>query len=288
MHAIGPVDDIEPAIDSIDFALHRLNRLQGSTASRTAAADTLRHVGLELQRRLLPASVVRSERPVVIVPTGRLHGLAWRALPALATRPTSVSPSLSAWAVGNRAASASRPTSVALIAGPDLPAAPAELAELITIYPDAVALSGAAASADACVEALANASVAHLVCHGAFRSDNPLFSTLRVADGDLTVYDLERCERLPNTMVLSACSAAVSSVLRGGALLGISSALIQLGVSSVVAALNPVSDERSVDLMARFHTHLASGATPAAALALSSSVDGRVGDTSASYVVIGC
>ena len=68
-------------------------------------------------------------------------------------------------------------------------------------------------------------------------------------------------------MVLSACNAAASSVLRGGALLGMSSSLIQFGVSSVIAPLTPVSDERSVALMSRLHRQLAAGAEPAAALA---------------------
>ena len=101
------------------------------------------------------------------------------------------------------------------------------------------------------------------------------------------MYDLERCERLPRTMVLSACNAAASSVLRGGALLGMSSSLIQFGVSSVIAPLTPVSDERSVALMSRLHRQLAAGAEPAAALASAALVDGELDATAAAFVVIG-
>ena len=88
-------------------------------------------------------------------------------------------------------------------------------------------------------------------------------------------------------MVLSACNAAASSVLRGGSLLGMSSALIQLGVSSVIAPLTPVSDERSVELMTRLHQELACGRRPAAALARAAMVDGELDATAAAFVVIG-
>ena len=54
--------------------------------------------------------------------------------------------------------------------------------------------------ADRCIDVLGGVALAHLACHGAFRSDNPLFSSLRVADGDLTVYDLERCRRLASVL----------------------------------------------------------------------------------------
>ena len=88
-------------------------------------------------------------------------------------------------------------------------------------------------------------------------------------------------------MVLSACNAAVSAVLRGGSLLGMSSALIQLGVSSVIAPLTPVSDERSVDLMTRLHQELRAGARPAVALARAAAVGDELDATAAAFVVIG-
>ena len=96
-----------------------------------------------------------------------------------------------------------------------------------------------------CLAELARADVGHLACHGSFRADNPLFSTLILADGPLTVYDLGRCRPMPRTLVLSACNAAVGATLRGGALLGLAIALMSFGVSTVVAPLTPVSDRLS-------------------------------------------
>ena len=62
--------------------------------------------------------VLKSDRPLVIVPTGRLHGLPWGALPALDARPTVVAPSLFAWVVAHRGSVLPREDSTALIGGP--------------------------------------------------------------------------------------------------------------------------------------------------------------------------
>jgi hypothetical protein len=287
LHDLGAIGLIEPAIDQIEFALNRLNRAQGSPASREAARSTIRAVGELLGNRLLPDRVRMSERPLVVVPTGRLHGLAWRALSSLTDRTVSVAPSLFGHTIAIRAGAVRRRRHTALIGGPDLAAAPAELKALEAIYSSATVLDRERSTVASCIEALGRATLAHVACHGSFRSDNPLFSSLRVADGDLTVYDLEHCERLPRTMVLSACNAAASSVLRGGALLGMASSLIQLGVSSVIAPLTPVSDERSVALMTRLHLELRAGARPAEALARAAMIDGDLDATAAAFVAIG-
>ena len=157
-----------------------------------------------------------------------------------------VAPSLLAWAFATRRPAIRRAPRTLLIGGPALSCRERAARALARIHRNAVVLDVDESTAERCITQLGEVALAHLACHGSFRSDNPLFSTLRVADGDITVYDLEQCRRLPRTMVLSACNAAVSAVLRGGALLGMSSALIQLGVSSVIAPLTPVSDERSV------------------------------------------
>jgi len=56
--------------------------------------------------------------------------------------------------------------------------------------------------------------LAHVAAHGTFRADNPQFSSLHLADGPLTVYDLERIVRPPEWIVLSACEAGRSEAIR--------------------------------------------------------------------------
>lgn len=287
LHELGATGRIAEDVDACTFALHRLNRVQGSAASKEAARATLAELGTRLTKRLLPERVRRSARPLVVVPTGPLHGLAWHALPGLAERPVSVSPSLVGWAVAQEAAEAARHGSVLVAAGPELAGARGEVEAVASLYRRPTVLVDGDATGDVTLQALGRSRLAHLACHGSYRSDNPLFSTLTLADGPLTVYDLERVRSMPRTIVLSACSVATSSVLRGGTLLGLASALMAFGASAIVAPLTPVNDERVVSVMTALHRAMVGGMSPAAALARTVVVDGQPDPTAAAFVALG-
>jgi CHAT domain-containing protein len=156
---------------------------------------------------------------------------------------------------------------VVAVAGPGLPAAPVEVAKVAAAHGDAVSLVGEDASAGAVLEAVDGAPLVHFASHGRLRADNPLFSCLVLADGPLTVYDLERLHRAPAVVVLSACESAQAAVRPGDELLGLTTALLATGSRTLVAAVTKVPDEPAADVMAAFHRALAAGLTPAAALA---------------------
>jgi CHAT domain-containing protein len=109
--------------------------------------------------------------------------------------------------------------------------------------------------------------MAHIAAHGSVRWDNPLFSALELADGPVTVYDLQRLPGLPRLMVLSACNTALSSVRAGDEVLGLAGALLSLGVGALIASVIPVPDLDVVPIMEAFHAGVACGEHPAAALA---------------------
>jgi CHAT domain-containing protein len=109
--------------------------------------------------------------------------------------------------------------------------------------------------------------MAHIAAHGTYRADSPLFSSLRLADGPLTVYDLDGLSRPPGLLVLSACDSGVSAVRAGDELMGLSSALLSLGTRSVVAGALVVPDSATRPLMIEFHRRLRRGDRPAVALA---------------------
>ena len=286
LHDLGSIDDLVPDIDGCSHALHRLNRAQGSAESRAAAATSLGALTGSLAERLVPRRVLRSQRPVVVVPTGVLYALPWGALPGLMGRAVSVSPSLTGWAIAHRDAAVVG--AVGLVAGPDLEHAHAEVAALADVHDAPEILTGAEATAARALELIGRCGLAHVACHGAYRHDNPLFSTLRLADGALTVFDLERSPSLPRTVVLSACNVALDAAAGGGALLGVASSLMTFGAGTVIAPLTPVSDERLVPVMVRLHRWLHDGEAPARALALAAvSDDGLLDPTAASFVAFG-
>jgi CHAT domain-containing protein len=174
---------------------------------------------------------------------------------------------------------------VVVVEGPGLPGAAGEVAALAGRYPDATCLVGPAATVAATATALDGAALAHVAAHGAFRVDNPLFSSLQLADGPLTVYDLEGLARAPRRLVLSACDAGLSGVRPGDELMGLAGALFALGMSTLVASVIPVPDAATKELMLALHRALQGGAGPAEALARARS--GQDPAVAASFVCFG-
>jgi len=200
-----------------------------------------------------------------VVPTGSLHDVLWGALPSAAVDGgLSVVPSSAWWARDDHAP---RQPAVLLVAGPRLAHAEAEVEALAAMHPSATVLRGSDATVDAVLEAMERATLVHIAAHGVFRTDNPMFSTLQLHDGPLFVHELDGLARVPDTVVLTACSSGRSGVLPGDELLGTTAALMGLGVRSVVAPLVPVADAASARLAVALHRGMLAGHSPAASMA---------------------
>ncbi|HWF42535.1 MAG TPA: CHAT domain-containing protein, partial [Acidothermaceae bacterium] len=168
---------------------------------------------------------------------------------------------------------------VVLVAGPNLEHAEPEVAALAKLYNAPQMLTRADATADVVRQEIDGAELAHIAAHGRFRADNPQFSAIELADGPLTVYDLERMHRGPRRLVLSACDSGLSAVHAGDELMGLVGAVFSLGTSTLIASVVPVPDDLTEALMVELHNQLCEGATPAHALATAQTqvqVDGFV------------
>ncbi len=259
------VDELAPAVEQARFAMARVARSSASAASRSAATALLEHAVAKLDRALFhPLGRRVGGRPVVVVPTGPLHLVPWGALPSRAGQSTTITPSAGLWVRTPQQLSGD---GVVLAAGPGLRHAGAEVRAVAELYPDATRLTGRQASAEALLGAMDGARLVHLAAHGRFRSDRPSFSALRMAGGTLHLCDVERLERPPDTVVLSACETALSRSFAGDELMGLAAAFLGMGTSTVVASTLPVSDRHTRTLMVGFHRRLRAGAPPAAALA---------------------
>ncbi|MQA85589.1 MAG: CHAT domain-containing protein [Streptosporangiales bacterium] len=275
---LGGYDDALRAMGAMRFFLHRLARRHGTAASLEAARKGLRHAADQLDADVLrPLRGAVGDRELVIVPTGRLHALPWSALPSIADRPVTIAPSAQVWLNATGATRRRRNGGAVLIAGPGLDHADAEVTALHARYEPAVALTGEEASADAVRTALDGADLAHIAAHGRFRTDNPLFSFLYLADGPFMVYDLERLASAPRQLVLSACDTALSAVRPGDELTGVASAFLSLGTETLVASVTPVHDDETRELMVAFHDRLAADLSPARALAEATRTSGVLG-----------
>ncbi|GIF47095.1 CHAT domain-containing protein [Asanoa ferruginea] len=262
LHRLGAVAEAENHLAALR---HGLRRLAHSSRTAAAAATLVEHKAKQLDALLLHP--LRLDGPLVIVPTGTLHALPWPALPSLTGRPVCVAPSATLWHRAATAAPAATAGPAVFVAGPGLPHATAEVTALARATPGARRFTRQSSDVESVLGALDGAGLAHLAAHGSFRADNPLFSALRLIDGPLTVYDLERLRRPPRHVVLSACDSGLQAIRPGDELLGLAAALLGMGATSLVAAVVPVPDEATRPLMLRMHRHLRAGARPAEALA---------------------
>lgn len=260
-------------------------------AARGRPVD-LAGLGARLETAILGDAVrLLPDGPVVLAPTARLHGLPWALLPALADRPFSIVPSAGQWL---RATATPRPRKrdrrTLLVCGPGLASGGAEVPLLAEHHPEASLLTGADARLEAVLDALDGADLVHLAAHGHFRADSPLFSSLDLADGPLTVHDLERVRRAPYRVVLSACESGVLAPVGAEELLGLASSLFALGTAGLVSSVAEVNDAATAALMVELHDALAAGETPASALHRvreSSAGDQVAAGTAAAFVALG-
>lgn len=265
--ALAPVAAVRTEVTALRFALGRLARRRTASVTRTAASASY-HFGSQALDALLLQPLGRdiADRPLVIVANGPVEALPWSTLPSCRGREVTVAPSAALWlkaAASNEAAHG--PT--VLVAGPGLVHASAEVDELARAHARATTLTGTRATARGVTAALDGASLVHLAVEGRFRRDNPLFSSLRLADGPLTVYDLDRLRTAPRHVVVSGGDAELATGPAGGELMGLAAALVGLGTRSIVASSVAVPGGVSRALMVDLHRRLAAGAGPAAALA---------------------
>jgi hypothetical protein len=267
-HDLGPLAAVAEQLQWLRFALTRLAHLKRGAPQLTAMLDGARASARELDHQLLgQLAPTIGDRELVIVPSASLHDLPWSMLPSLRGRPLVVSPSAATWWALQAQRRRWRRGKVLLVGGPRLRHAIVEIGAVGDLYRDPKALTGRTATAAAVLRALDGATVAHLACHGQFRSDSPLFSSLEMADGPLNAYDLHRVRRAPELIVLSACDLAVSDTHPGDELLGFAAVLLDMGTRSIIASVVPVRDASAKRLMLGVHRQLIAGASPAAALA---------------------
>ncbi|WP_238012366.1 CHAT domain-containing tetratricopeptide repeat protein [Dactylosporangium sp. AC04546] len=259
---VGKIEEVAAELESLRFALRSQVLGHGGTA-----AERLSRQVLLLDRLLLdPLADLIGTGPIVLVPTGALHALPWTMLPRLRGRSIAVAPSAAIW--WRAAAQPPAPSDLVLVGAPSAAQAADEVREIASDRPGATVLAGEQARVAPALAALDGAGIGHIASHGEFRVDNPLFSFLMLADGQLTVYDLTALRRPPALLVLSGCDTGLAAVHPGDELMGLVAALLNMGTATVVASTGPVDDGATRVLMRAFYGHLAAGHRPASALAL--------------------
>ena len=157
---------------------------------------------------------------------------------------------------------------------PRLSGAAAEAKRIAGLYPDAVLLTGDAATRSRFLAELGRHTVVHVASHALTNDSDPLRSRLLFTPdpehGDSGTLFAEELYGAPfgkvRLVVLAACSTASGRISRGEGPLSIARPFLAGGVPSVLATMWEIEDSSSTELLTAFHREVAAGRPPEEAL----------------------
>jgi CHAT domain-containing protein len=201
-----------------------------------------------------------SVKHLIFVPHGALHFLPFHALRSRGeylcdSYTISYAPSATVFALCQEKTSAAGSPHSLVMGIPDerAPQILSEVQCVSRLLPQPELFVGTDATTDVLRQRGAVSSLLHIATHGNYRQDNPMFSSIRLGDGYLNLYDLYQI-RLPAKLVtLSGCATGMNFVSAGDELLGLQRGLFCAGATSLLLSLWDVHDESTAALMQSFY-----------------------------------
>jgi hypothetical protein len=96
----------------------------------------------------------------------------------------------------------------------------------------------------------------HIATHGLFRSDSPMFSSIRLGDSHLNLFDLYQLPLSAELVTLSGCSTGLNAVVGGDELVGLMRGLFYAGAHGILVSLWDAQDRSASQFMTRFYQQL--------------------------------
>ncbi len=223
-------------------------------------------------RLLRPLELYLSGRRMVIVPVGILNYVPFHALHdgreyAIQRFEISHAPSAAVWN-SLQARSVKKIKNSLLVGHADeqIPFVENEIREIKTILPRPRTFVGDKATFSAFIENASKFDLIHLACHGKFRAESPMFSSLHLADGWITVRDICAQKLRARLVTLSACETGLSKIFAGEEILGLARGFLTAGADTMVVSLWAVNDAAAGKLMRDLYKNLQRGESVAASL----------------------
>ena len=271
---LGSESDIVAGIERCRFQIDTLR--YGSTQVRNhlpALTDrTRKHLRSLYDHLFRTIEPLIGERHLVIVPHRALHYLPFQALHdgdsyLIERRQVSFAPSaVVLQQCLDRPKYDFKKALLLGVADEQIPGVHEELRALDRIFPQARRFLDKTATAEVLLKNSTDVDVLHLACHAQFRSDNPLFSSLKLGDGWFTARDAYALKLNCGLVTLSACETGMNAVAPGEELMGLARGFLSAGSPTVMMSLWTVDDEATAELMATFYDELAGTKSPSAAL----------------------
>ena len=269
LHHLGSAAEVGALADRLTRDLRAHAFAATNPAMESAVGRAVASSVTALDERLL-SGLRLDDGPVVVVPGRTLMSVPWGMLPRLAGRPVTVAPSVTRWSTPllSPGPAPDQRLPVTTLTGPRLARAAAESVAVARVWETvgAAATDHRLATAQDVRDALVSGGVVHVAAHGTHEPQSPWFSSLHMADGPVFAHELPRPATAPH-VVLSACDVGRLDPRPGDEPLGLTAALLALGVRSVVAPVAPVSDVAAAEAMVTYHRQLTGGRSASEALA---------------------
>ncbi len=274
VRGLGSESEVVADIERCRFQIDTLR--YGSTQVRNhlpaLTERTRKHLSSLYDRLLRTIEPRIGARQLVIVPHRTLHYLPFQALHdgdsyLIERREVSFAPSaVVLQQCLDRPRHEFRTALLMGVADEQIPRVDEELQSLDQVFANVKRYSNDAATTEVLRRDSGDVDVLHLACHAQFRSDNPLFSGLKLSDGWFTARDAYGLRLNSGLVTLSACETGINTVAPGDELLGLTRGFLSAGSPSVMMSLWTIDDEATAELMVKFYEELRQTKSPAAAL----------------------
>jgi CHAT domain-containing protein len=265
---------IQKLLQLLQFQLSkfRLDPQYVSMFQDSLLESTHAHLKNLYQELIAPLRNSLDAKRLVFVPHGLLHYVPMHALHdgenyLIDKFAISYAPSASIFAMcQTKEANTSGTALIMGVADAQAPLILDEVTALKAILPDAHLFIGEGATQAVLQEHGKDSQFVHIATHGYFRQDNPMFSSIRLGDSYLSLYDLYHLKLPVELVVLSGCATGLNVIKPGDEQIGLVRGLLQAGAQSMVLSLWDVHDASTKEFMIAFYGELQRGLPKALAL----------------------
>jgi len=240
--------------------------------SKTLLASTQSHLHALYQELIAPIRHLVTSKHVIFAPHGVLHYVPFHALHdgnnyLIDQFSISYAPSASVWALcQQKKVNTSGPALLLGVPDVQAPSIQEEVEALEAMLPGSKMFMSSEAAEDKLRQYGQHSRIIHIATHGYFRQDNPMFSSIRLGQSHLSLYDLYHLRLPAELIVLSGCATGMNVVSPGDELIGLVRGLLQAGAQNLVLSLWDVHDASTKDFMLEFYARVQQGLPHAAAL----------------------
>ncbi len=259
--------------DRLTSSIRRLRHVSDGLARRPSPIPENLIAGLdrragELDALLLDGVEIDAETDVIMFPGRFLTSVPWRVLPTARTWKVAINAGtpLVCRVAPITPRSPDGPRAL-IVAGPDLGTGIAdEVRAVAGMYHDPIVLTGDDATVSAVISAFEDVDIAHIAGHGSLHARDPLMAMIGMADGPLTVYDIEMSSATPPTVVLASCLVGSGGSTGSDVSYGFASALASRGTRQLIISPVELDDDKTAIVMPELHRQLADHGTAREAL----------------------